>query len=156
MALTVVLVCLLVQRVLAWKVQKPMFTWFMAYTARLETLCVNVTWWKGLGGVAVLLASVALMYLIIIGLLEHFLGIVFTFIFHAVVLWYYLDAGRLTDESMSLKQIFMNRYQNIFVILFWYILVGPLGVILYSESRRLEAHLESVRQEEVYFSEDFL
>lgn len=159
MALLVVFVCLMVQRVLAWDVPKPSFPWFIAYTRRLEGACVNVSWWQGMGGVLLLWGSIAAAYLLVIGLLEHFLGPIFTFAFHLVVLWYYLDAKPLNvaiTDNFSVTDLFTHRYQNIFVLLFWYMLVGPLGVILYAESARLEQYLQQQQKQEVYFAEDFL
>ncbi len=159
MALLVVFVCLLVQRVLAWDIPKPNFPWVVAYARRLEGACVNVSWWQGIGGVLLLWGVFAAAYLLVIGLLEHFLGLPFTLVFHLVVLWYYLDAKPLNvniTDNFSVTDLFTQRYQNIFVLLFWYMLVGPLGVIIYAESCRLEQSLQQQQKQEVYFAEDFM
>src|SRR3990167_4801285 len=159
MALIVIVICLLVQRVLMWEVNKPHLAFFIKYTAWLEMLCNQWRIWQGLGGVFFVFASIAALYVMVIGVLGAIFGVVFLFLWHLCVLWFYLDAKPLVFESVHpipLNELFMNRYHAIFAVLFWYLVLGPLGVIFYCESRRLEFHLKQEQKSDVYFSEEFL
>jgi AmpE protein len=159
MSLLVILLVLLVQRFLAFDIPEPKGDWFVVYAKRLEGACVRLPKFQGWLGVLLLMASAVLIYALAIGLLEHVLGFSFTFIFHVLVLWYYLDAKPLNvniTDQFSIARLFSERYEQLFVILFWYILLGPAAVILYVETGRLVQALRQQQQQEAYFAEDFL
>lgn len=158
MTLIVIIVCLFVQRFLAWEVPKPTLTFFIKYTRWLEAFCSQWRLWQSMG-VVIVFVSAALIYFAVISTLGLALGIVFTFFWHLSVLWYYLEAKPLTPENAAgipLNELFMNHYYSIFAVLFWYVVLGPLGVIFYGESHRLETHLKQEQKNDIYFSEDFL
>lgn len=159
MTLLVVFLCLAGQRYLPGQYDKPNFNWILFYYRGLERFFAEYSWWQGSLGVAILIAGLILGYVAVIMTLLHALGVVVTFLFNLVVLWFYLEARPLqakADESVFIPEIFMGRYQAIFAVLFWYVVLGPLGAILYAELRKLELHLKTEKHEDVYFSTGFL
>ncbi len=155
----VILLCLTIQRIFAVDLEKPRLNWFVYCYYRLANLLGSTKWWRGFVGVLLLLLLVTAVYIVIVTTATYFLGVIFSFLFNLFVLWYYLDAKPLAlgqTNKVFLPEIFISRYSAIFAVLFWYIVTGPLGVIIYGESRRLSAHLKSQQETDVYFAADFL
>jgi len=159
MALIVILICLSVQRIFLFEIPKLNFNWFITYYSRLDRVFADTSWWRSYGGLALLIISVAIAYIALVAIFTYFMGMVFTFLLQLTILWYYLEARPLKElsaNSVSIADVFANRYHNIFALIFWFLILGPFGVILYAELRNLENHLKIESKADVYFSGDFL
>lgn len=158
MALIIILTALVLQRLILTKFEKPRFEGLTAVYGWLDRRLNQTVWWHGSGGVALLLMSLVVSYAVLVALLTHVIGTLFTFVFGLAVLWYYLEAQSLKMESedkVLLSECFMRRYHRLFALLFWFVLAGPLGVMIYAESGKLIRHFKLQKESDVYFDSTF-
>ncbi len=70
------------------------------------------------------------------------------FILGVIWLWYTLHIpGRHADEKRNASQIFEHSYQFIFARIFWFCLLGPVGLALYFFSDCLREYLKAQKVE---------
>lgn len=157
--LIVILLCLAVQRFIKLPFEKPNVDLLIRIYSRWDKVLSQTCWWQGYWGILLLYATLVVLYVLVVATLTHFLGLAFTFLFNCFVLWCYLDAKPLPltkANKIYLPEIFMNRYYAIFSVLFWYIILGPLGIMLTGETRKLCNNLKSQQELDVYFSPECL
>ncbi len=139
MTFTMVLICLLVQRWLHINVNKPYFSWFDKYVQFVKRHVKQNSWWDGLGGLVAVLLPLVLAYMLVATVLLAFAGGVIYYLVSLCVLWYYMDASLLSPSVVGKQypeQLLRDRYRSIFALIFWMVILGPLGVILYAEISR--------------------
>jgi len=136
MMFTMILICLLVQRWFYVKFEKPYFNWFEKYRLLIEQRYGKSVWWDGLGGLVAVILPLFLVYAVLIALISTVLGGLIYYLLGLLVLWYYMDAAMLEHKRNVTGypgQVLAECYQHIFARIFWMVLAGPFGVILYAE-----------------------
>lgn len=138
MTCMVVLLTLLIQRWLGVELKKPDIPWFNHYLSFIRGHCQRYTWWDGFGGLLAVLLPMVIIYMLLAFLLLAAVSEVIYFLVSLVILWYYVDAVTLSGQVGELypRQLLCQRYQRIFALIFWMVILGPLGVVVYAEALR--------------------
>ncbi|KTD16166.1 hypothetical protein [Legionella jordanis] len=142
MKLFVIVLCLLSERYLVHSLSHRRFNWFPAFFAgiserlgRSEPSHFNQ---------ALILALVVLIPIVIVWLIFYLLGSLFfgfiAFLLNLVIFYYCLGPQNpfypVRDEAEENNEVVVSDYfakvnGELFAVIFWYILLGPLGVLFY-------------------------
>lgn len=161
MALIIILAVLGVQWFVGIRCAMSDFDWFGPYVEFLHKNLEKTGMWNSFSGLAFVVLPILLVVALVDYMFHDSFGRVLEFLFSLLILWYCLDArnpaDRLsgyfsgnkaekevkefvgstlpkTDEGVARKvseTIFSNALSNIFSMLFWFMLTGPVGVALY-------------------------
>lgn len=145
MTLTIVLLCLAVQRWLQFVSATRQFDWFTHYFAWLKQRYENKSFWPHLGGVLLIILPAWIIYLLVATLIYHVIGMIAYYLLTLVVFWYCVDARSLWLSNINgenLRHILSRTYQRLFAMIFWLFLLGSGGVVLYSLVLLLDDALE--------------
>lgn len=142
MELLVVVLCLLSERFLVHRSSHKRFHWFMAYSNGLLSM-LHATFPRLSSNVIIALIVLPVLFLagFILHLVDHLL-FGFVGLLVNIVLFYYCigpanpfypvhakSAEHLNDDDISNYLIQVNG--ELFAILFWYLVAGPLGILAY-------------------------
>ncbi len=150
MTLTIVLLCLAVQRWLQFDSATRQFDWFGHYLAWLKQRYGNQSFWPHLGGVCLIILPAWVIYILVATLIYHAIGMIAYYVLTLVVFWYCVDARSLqlhTASGERLQPVLANTYQHLFAMIFWLFLLGSSGVVLYTLVLLLDDALESKMDE---------
>lgn len=142
MKLLVVVLCLLSERFLMHAISYRRFIWFPAYCNKIQQVLANSSviknpWFL----LAILIAPVAVIIAIVYGLLH---GIVFGFVglvLSVLIFLYCLGPNNVfypitlsvdeKDNTAQISNYLADANTQLFAPLFWYIVAGPIGVLIY-------------------------
>ncbi len=150
MALTIILICLVVQRWFHFDSYTRRYDWFDHYYRWFKHRFDHRGFWSGWGGFFITVLPGLIIYMLVASLVCHVIGLIAYYLLSLVVLWYCLDARRLTVESAggsSARQLLGMTVQNIFALIFWLLVFGSVGVVLYTLVVSLRKTLESEEDE---------
>lgn len=133
-----IVLCLLSERFLVHKSVHHRFHWFMSYGNKVLSLVPMFSGW-------VKLALIILPLLLIVGVVLHGIGPLFFGLIGLVLniaIFYYCigpvnpfypvhdkPIDQLNDEDIG--HYFVQANSELFAILFWYLVLGPIGVLAY-------------------------
>ena len=149
MALTTLLICLLVQRILHFDGYAKQRNWLDQYYVWMEKRFNPASSWHGWGSVLVTLVPIFIVYVLFSALVYHVAGVIGYYILTLLVLWYCLDARTLQTDSIDQKtprQLLVSSYRRIFPVIFWLLILGTVGVVLYALVVSLRIYLEQKKQ----------
>lgn len=143
------------------------YSWFDRYIAWLEFKCSNYKSWNGPAGV-LLSISLPVVILFVVGYLLGLVSVILTYLFTIIVFIYclgspinslmenYLNAMKESDKETSrnievqlgvdnhedvkmvIKQILIKAHDHLFAIIFWFIILGVYGALIYSLAYKLK------------------
>lgn len=149
MALTVILICLAIQRWLQLDRYTRNTSWFTVYYHWLQKLFKHFSGWPSLLAVFALVLPGLILYVIASSLIYHLLGLIGYYLLVLVVLWYAMDARQIQATAVgSLQQYLLINYRNIFSYIFWLVVLGSFGVVLYALLMYLTRLLEKEPEDE--------
>jgi AmpE protein len=142
MKLFVIVLCLLSERYLVHSISHSRFYWFPSYFAAISQKLLKSEF--SLFNQLSVLALVVFIPLIIFGLFCYFLGWIFFgfigFLLHLIVFYYCLgpqnpfypvfEQGEQDNETV-IRNYFAKVNGELFAVIFWYIVFGPLGSLFY-------------------------
>ena len=133
MALTAILLCLAIQRWFHLDSYTRQYYWFESYYRWLKTHCSQTPLWNGLSGVIVVILPLLATYILISLFIYHTLTIIGYYFLTVAVLWYCMDARPLvhTKDWVIAKKVLIHVYQYLFALIFWLLILGSTGVVLY-------------------------
>ena len=142
MELLVVVLCLLSERFLVHKSSHNRFHWFMAYgNGILSYLPVTLSRLSSWAAVALIVLPLLLLVGVILHFIDQVLFGVIGLLINIAVFYYCIGpvnpfypvhakpAELLTDEDIGNYLTQVNG--ELFAILFWYLVLGPLGILAY-------------------------
>ena len=157
MALLVIVLCLLSERFWAHARVHQRFHWFIAYGARLSfslrSMFSRMPSWGILAGVVLPILLVAMF---VLHMVDHALFGVIGLLCSLAIFYYCLgpvnpfypahEKGKsdLTNEDLGAYLVAVNG--QLFAVLFWYIVAGPIGIMAY-RLISLACNLSPVRRE---------
>ena len=145
MEFIVVLICLALQRLWPEGALYHRNTWFAPYFVWVKAQAEKLSAWKGVLSVVVVLVPLLLVLILLSTALR---GPVGHLLLGVLVLWYCLGFDSLKANTPSnAQQLFAQAYQQVFAMIFWYVLIGPWGVGLYYVLLHLRATLEKDQHE---------
>ena len=149
MEFTVILACLLLQRVFHFDHLGRQFDWFAIYYQKLRRFDQILPGWSGFAGILLIILPLVALFSVLSVLVYHWFGELVYYLLNLVVIWYCLD-GRLLQlsdvKSMTPSQLLAISYVRIFAIIFWYIILGVVGVVVYICIVNLRSVLEHKNQ----------
>lgn len=134
MALFVILICLAIQRYGKFNSYSRQLHWIEPYFKWMTGKVGQIMKGHGLIGAAILILPFLVGIAIIFALVSALLGDFGYFILSVVLLWYCLDARDIRKEpyeDKTSKALFITTYRNLFGVIFWFSLFGPVGLSLY-------------------------
>ncbi len=148
------------------------FSWFDAWIDWLESRCNRFTFWDGAGGVLLTVAVPILLLLLVAWILgKIFIGLVFllsilVFVYSLgpnlnSLLSHYTDAleGNMQEDiaviearlglsgenpGRDLSTMLLRSHDYLFAVIFWYIILGMTGALLYSLVRALQGRYHDI------------
>lgn len=145
MALTAILLCLFIQRLLNFDSHTRKYNWFEFYYQWFKDRFSQGALWSGFGGVGIIIIPGLVIYILFALLIYHLLTIIGYYVLTLFVLWYCMDARRLVKENVgnvTAQQIIVNTYQRIFALIFWLLILGSTGLVLYTLVTSLRRQLQ--------------
>lgn len=151
MALTALLICLFVQRILHFDSYSRHYHWFGYYYEWMKARFCKLPSWSGLLGVFIVILPVLVVFILFTVFVYYAIGMIGYYILTVIVLWYYLDARKLTKEmdQPTAQKLLEQSCRGIFPIIFWLLLFGVSGVVMYALVVSLRSHLNTVAQGDV-------
>lgn len=163
MTLLLVLVATGVQRFLQILSQPFHLDWGGRYYTWCERKIEYVTKGHGLLGFAILVIPMLFVVTVIFTIIYHLLGYIGYSVFSLVLLWYCIDARDLVKQPyprMGPVNTLGRVYRDLFGMLFWFTVFGPVGLTLYYLityfNRYFEAHPSSESKELRVYSQKVL
>lgn len=145
MALIVILICLGVQRYMQFSSYAYQLNWVEPYYIWVVSQFEQMFTSYGFVGLVILVVPILVLVSIVFALFYHLFGIVAYFLLNLVLFWYCVDARYFKNISYPATEtngIFVHTYQNLFAIIFWFTLLGPVGLSLYFTVLKLREYLE--------------
>lgn len=134
MALLITVIAIALQRFLKFGSYSYQYAWAESYYGWINQRVKFVAEGHPLLGLAILVVPIVFVASVFFPLIQSLLGTVGYFIMELLLAWYCLDARDLHKEpysDMGVANIFSQSYQNLFAILFWFGVFGPVGLVLY-------------------------
>ena len=134
MALIIVLIALAIQRFVKFNSYSRQFDWAAHYFQWMSNRIKQITTGHGLIGLLILVVPVVLVTAIIFSLVYQLLGYLGAGVLQLALVWYCLDGRDIRKEpygDATTEKILLQTYQHLFAVLFWYCVLGPVGLVLY-------------------------
>ena len=134
MALTALLICLFVQRWLHFDSYTRQYPWFEHYYAWMEFHFHKTKMWSGILGVLIIVFPVLFIFILFAAFVYHVIGVIGYYALTLAILWYCLDARPLSEvmeDSWTPQELLVITYQRVFAVIFWLLIFGVDGVVLY-------------------------
>ncbi len=149
MLLITILIALLIQRWMGWGKHLKKDRFLQLYYDGLKARCAHWSVWQGGGSVLLLLLPLLLIYVILATLLYYYtFSNIGYYVLTLLIVLYCMDARPLSDESTQNRgfhDILIYLYQRIFALIFWLLILGALGVLLYASLAQFENLLKERR-----------
>lgn len=150
MAITVVLICLGLQRYLHLNSYTHQYSWMVLYYGWLKEKVPVVVETQGWLAVAIVIVPVLIVVSLLFSLVYHIFGMLGYFILSVAFLWYCIDARDFGKESLgysTAESILKLTYRNLFGVLFWFFFLGASGIALYVAVKELKELLSEQKEE---------
>ncbi|QHG92502.1 hypothetical protein EGQ50_01970 [Coxiella endosymbiont of Amblyomma sculptum] len=151
MDLIVILLCLIIQKCLHFSSYNSRKSrWFDTYLQWIEKKYRYSYFWYRVGGIGVIL-PLLVVYILFALFVHFFLTIVGDFFLTVVILWYHTDARTLSLERVidtPIDEFLTRSYRFVFAPIFWLLVLGSTGVVLYALVRDLNRTTEESSSEE--------
>src|SRR3990167_11324954 len=133
MELFIIVSCLLSERYLIHQISYQRFSWFNAY---YQTVCAYLQQSKFGSNSLVIMIGVILPILLIVGSVLYILQVivfgVLAFCLNFVIFYYCLGPHNVFyGESEQASDYFAIANNQLFAVIFWYIVLGPIAILLY-------------------------
>ncbi len=135
MAISIILICLALHRVVLFDRYAYQLYWYESYfrwiIPRIEKLTQAHTWMTILAIVIPIVILVSLLFTLV----YYLLGIITYYVLSVILFWVCFDGRDLVKKPYSLatvSELFILTYQRMFAVIFWFVIFGPFGLMLYT------------------------
>lgn len=134
MEFVLILICIGVQRYLNVKSLSYRRDWLDKYYAWFVGRFSPISAMRGYARVFSLILPVMLVFSVLLALVYHLFGVFMYWILSGVLLWYAMDASELclNESELNIDEQLISKYRGLFALIFWFVLIGPVGVVLYA------------------------
>lgn len=147
MTFIVILISLSIQWFSKLRSARYQLNWVDSYCRFMQARITSLTTQHGWVAILFLVAPIILITSVVFTLVYHGLGHLGYLVLSLVLLWYCMDV-RAFLESTTVPALLLIAYQRLFVLLFWYSIFGPIGLILYVIINELHHYFLSLFSEE--------
>jgi AmpE protein len=137
MTLLVILIALILLRYLHWDSGSYRNGWQQAYCHWIEKYFAKDLNKNGLLGLLLLLTPLVVMMVVVFLVVYHTVGIVGYYILDCVLLWFCLDF-----REVAIEECCVVRLRGVFGIVFWFLLMGPFGTLVYFTTESLGRYFD--------------
>lgn len=141
MSFIVILIALALQFFLKIYSVPHQVEWVGSYCEWMQKRFDMLSKGHGLFGVFILIAPVVIIASLLFSLAYHLLGYPGYLILSLALVWYCLDLSKLTSNDADRDTLFVGLYRSVFACLFWYFIFGPIGLMLYVTTWKLQEFL---------------
>jgi len=141
MSLIVILICLGLQRYLKFNSYSCQLHWVDPYYKWMTAKFAQITKGHGFVGAAILVLPILAVVAIVFALVFNWLSLIGYAVLSIAIVWYCMDGRDMQKdpyENMSAQDLFITSYRNLFGVIFWYALFGPVGLTLYFSAGKLQ------------------
>lgn len=144
MAFTAILLCLMIQRWLHFDSYSRQYYWLDAYIYWMKERFEHFSFWDGIGGVGIVILPLLFFYILLALFIYQFLTIVGYYFLSVLVLWYCIDLRPFASRTAysTVGELLISAYRRIFALIFWLLILGSTGVVLYTLVMNLNRRLE--------------
>lgn len=154
MRFIIIILCLVIERWTIYSKQIRRFHIFEFYDQAMLALCEKLRLRSYIGVIVVLALAMIIVGLIYFWLLHVWYGIL-GFIFAILVMLYSFDAFGVQEENLGdelsrehpiekeMVGLLVQANRNIFAVVFWFTILGPIGAVLYRINYLLTKNNES-------------
>lgn len=135
MSIIIIIICIVLQRLLAFDYYSYQLKWLEAYFRWLLNTVDYLTEGHALASVLILLMPVVIAFVLFYSLIYHFLGVFVYAIFNFILVWLCIDCRDLIKKpypNLRTADFFVITYERLFAVIFWFVVFGPAGLILYT------------------------
>ena len=136
MSISIILICLLLQRILKVEYFVYQLQWLELYFHWIVNKVEYVTEGHAGIGLLILLLPIIIVGILFFTLVYHLLGPIVYALVNLVLVWLCFD-GR---NQMS-RDLLIISYERLFAVIFWFVIFGPGGLILYTTVIALRNYL---------------
>lgn len=127
MSICIVIVCLILQRLLGINYFVYQLQWLRAYFHWIITTVEYVTEGHAAIALLILLMPLIIVSTLFFSLIYHFLGVIVFGVVNFILVWVCIDGRRIMN-----RELFIISYERLFAVVFWFVIFGPGGLILYT------------------------
>jgi AmpE protein len=144
-AISVIIICLLLQRWLCLEYgafRLPLY--YKTYFRWLYQSIEHIAETYPVISVLIFILPLVIVSTLLFVSIYHVLGVVGYCAISFVMMWLSVDAQRVplkNEEQENIENLFISIYQRFFGPVFWYIILGPTGLVLYTAVSSLQAFL---------------
>lgn len=137
MSIGIIVICLILQRILGVEYFVYQLQWLEAYFHWVVNKVEYVTEGHAAVGLLILLMPPVIVGILCFTLIYHLLGPVVYALVNLVLVWLCIDGRNLTG-----KDLLVVSYERLFAVIFWFVIFGPGGLILYTAVIALRNYLQ--------------
>jgi|GEM_PF-1178255 len=135
MGIGIILICLFLQQILLFDWYTYQVHWLETYFTWMTRKVEYITQGHAIAGLLILLIPVIIIFNLLFILVYHLGGVPLYFILNLILLWLCMDGRNLIKKpyiNASVEQLFVLTFERLFAVIFWFLIFGPAGLILYS------------------------
>ncbi len=153
MSIIILFICLILQRMLAFNYGSYQINWLQAYFRWVIAKVEYVTQGHSIIGIIILLMPVLIVFNLFFTLIYHLGGVYVYAIFNFILVWLCIDGRDLikTFADLPPMELFVLSYERVFAVIFWFVVFGPAGLILYTSVISLRNCLQAEGHQSLLF-----
>lgn len=135
MSIGIIVICLLLQRLLSLDYYVYQLHWLEVYFRWVVDKVEYVSEGHAVVGLLILIMPLLIVFNLFFSLVYHFLGVVVYALGNFILVWLSIDGRDLSNKAyinVKSADLFVLTYERIFAAMFWFVIFGPAGLILYS------------------------
>lgn len=144
MSISIIIICLVLQRLFLFDRFAYQLHWLEVYFHWIINKVEYVMEGHAIVGVLILLMPLVIVFNLLFILVYHFFGIVTYYIVNLIFVWLCIDGRDLVKKPYPLARgadLFIFTYERLFAVIFWFVVFGPAGLILYTATISLRNFL---------------
>lgn len=144
MSIIIIIICLVLQRLLLLDRYTYHLQGLKGYFHWIVDKVEYVTEGHALAGMLILLLPIVIVFSLLFSLIYHFFGFWVYSVFNFFLLWLCMEGRNLNKKpylNIPVAEVFVLTYERLFAVIFWFVIFGPAGLILYSATVSLRNFL---------------
>lgn len=138
MKILVLLTCILLIRLGSIVLKPKHYTWYSLYLEKIDAYITKPALRQG--SIAGIISLAAIMVPFAVVYFISCVNPVFKFLTSVLILWFAFDASDFTAKNIKQNRqnntefsnnIFWQAHEKVFAIIFWFLILGPLGALFY-------------------------
>jgi AmpE protein len=154
LSISILIICIAIQRLLLFDRYAYQLHWLESYFNWLVNKVEYITEGHALVGVLILILPVIILFSLLFSMIYHSFGITAYYVANLILVWLCMDARNLSKKPYSnirAADLFILTYERLFAVIFWFVVLGPSGLILYTATISLRNYLLAANHQNLLF-----